>query len=731
MELGKSFIFEKYLGRLNSDNYNELINTVDNKAKEKWGAHLRDYQVKVLELIEEKEREARSHLCVLPTGAGKTEIFISYLKKKLNDFENVFILVPKIELIEEVKLRLKKYGIKEEDIGELSTKKEEIKKINLVLITSLTEKRKHRFFENINNSLLILDEFHNFGTKRNLKLLEEILNSNFKRKLLFTATPFRHDKIDLFDYTQDVVATLDLETLIKHNYLCPYKVVDENIYIENAERKSDIEFIFDEENKYNEDFDIDEEAEFLDIMAKTIAKHIKERKLTLIFTTKRKIANILFERVQKIISEKKGTIFHGELPKKEREKMFLSLKEGKYDYIFAVDLLSEGIDVPFIDQIILIRPLKSLIKFIQTIGRGLRKAEGKKDLKLVCINFIFNEKAYVSGELRYVAMSYKAMLNYYLSQILKTTRESKKKTKAKVEKILKSFSVSKVDRYRYNLLVSNLNPFSEEYQILLRYGFNNFYFLEKVDENYFNVYDVSLDDFKLLFSFPDKDKALEEMLKLFYENASFYFLSYIEKTFLRKNVKKASIEQLNYIHKLISKKDIKNRFKILLKNNLNVLMASNLISFFRLYEILSLKKKLNRDIVFSSYDEEILYLDKTGKILYENQARNLQEIEFILNFTSEKDENFFVSPKLLSYYKEKLGYKDFEALTFSLFVKTKNPYYYIKKENKEKIIKNLNNLEKNYVFIKKFYSEYDDYEVFKLAINEKNFINIKDYLKNI
>ena len=62
--------------------------------------------------------------------------------------------------------------------------------------------------------------------------------------------------------------------------------------------------------------------------------------------------------------------------------------EDALDYIISVDIFSEGVDVPEINQVIMLRPTRSPIIFIQQLGRGLRKAEGKGSV--VIIDFIGN-----------------------------------------------------------------------------------------------------------------------------------------------------------------------------------------------------------------------------------------------------------------------------------------------------------------------------------------------------
>lgn len=64
--------------------------------------------------------------------------------------------------------------------------------------------------------------------------------------------------------------------------------------------------------------------------------------------------------------------------------------DNRLDYILSVDIFSEGVDVPEINQVIMLRPTQSPIVFIQQLGRGLRKTEEKE--YVVVIDFIGNYK---------------------------------------------------------------------------------------------------------------------------------------------------------------------------------------------------------------------------------------------------------------------------------------------------------------------------------------------------
>ncbi len=63
-------------------------------------------------------------------------------------------------------------------------------------------------------------------------------------------------------------------------------------------------------------------------------------------------------------------------------------REDAIDYILSVDIFSEGVDVPEINQVIMLRPTQSPVVFVQQLGRGLRKAIGKE--YVVVLDFIGN-----------------------------------------------------------------------------------------------------------------------------------------------------------------------------------------------------------------------------------------------------------------------------------------------------------------------------------------------------
>ncbi len=66
---------------------------------------------------------------------------------------------------------------------------------------------------------------------------------------------------------------------------------------------------------------------------------------------------------------------------------------GEVDVIFSVDLFNEGLDVPAIDTILLLRPTASPVVFLQQLGRGLRRSEGKT--RVTAIDFVGNHRSFL------------------------------------------------------------------------------------------------------------------------------------------------------------------------------------------------------------------------------------------------------------------------------------------------------------------------------------------------
>lgn len=87
----------------------------------------------------------------------------------------------------------------------------------------------------------------------------------------------------------------------------------------------------------------------------------------------------------------------------DRSAALERLRRREINCIFAVDLFNEGLDLPQVDTILMLRPTQSATIFLQQLGRGLRRAEGKAVLTVM--DFIGQQRREFRFDLRYRALT--------------------------------------------------------------------------------------------------------------------------------------------------------------------------------------------------------------------------------------------------------------------------------------------------------------------------------------
>jgi hypothetical protein len=97
-----------------------------------------------------------------------------------------------------------------------------------------------------------------------------------------------------------------------------------------------------------------------------------------------------------------ATAVSGKTPSDERKKALADLRDGKIRVVFSVDVFNEGVDVPSVDAILMLRPTESATIFLQQLGRGLRKSEDKE----VCtvLDFVGQHRKEFRFDLKYRAL---------------------------------------------------------------------------------------------------------------------------------------------------------------------------------------------------------------------------------------------------------------------------------------------------------------------------------------
>ncbi|QDG52099.1 HIT domain-containing protein [Persicimonas caeni] len=77
----------------------------------------------------------------------------------------------------------------------------------------------------------------------------------------------------------------------------------------------------------------------------------------------------------------------------DRDASLRALKDGELDAVCAVDILNEGVDIPRVDRVVMLRPTESPVVFMQQLGRGLRTADGKDYLTV--LDFVGNHRVFL------------------------------------------------------------------------------------------------------------------------------------------------------------------------------------------------------------------------------------------------------------------------------------------------------------------------------------------------
>jgi len=319
-------------------------------------------------------------LIISATGTGKT--YLSAFDAKAFNPKKLLFVVHRLTIAKDALNTFKKVFGDEKSLGVYSGNKKELD-CDFVFSTIQTiSKPAHlEHFEREHFDYIIIDESHRSGANSYLRLI-----NYFEPKFLLgmTATPERTDGNDIFQlFDHNIAYEIRLNRAMEEDMLSSfhyYGVTD--LFIDNTEveNKTDfnllisterVERIIEKANFYGSDNGITRGLIFCSGKNEAI-------KLSASFNTKglRTVA------------------LTGDSSENEREEAIKKLESDnlneKLDYIFTVDIFNEGIDIPKINQIIMIRPTESAIIFIQQLGRGLRKSEGKGYLTV--IDFIGNYK---------------------------------------------------------------------------------------------------------------------------------------------------------------------------------------------------------------------------------------------------------------------------------------------------------------------------------------------------
>lgn len=316
-------------------------------------------------------------LLISATGTGKTYLS-AFAVKKANP-KRLLFLAHREQILKQACKTFAKI-IPDIQYGILSANHKDFHKPYLfATINMLSKEENLTQFTPTHFDYIIIDETHRAGANSYLKIL-----NYFQPQFLLgmTATPERTDGFDIYQlFDHNIAYEIRLNQAMQENLLCPFHyfgITDITV----------------------DDQEINDNSTFNDLTTDARVTHIinqsqyygfsGERLRGLIFCSQIEEAQILS---QKFNERGFNTIaLSGKDSQETRTNAIHKLEQKErstgLDYIFTVDIMNEGIDIPAINQIIMLRPTKSAIIFVQQLGRGLRKYP-QKDY-VVILDFIGN-----------------------------------------------------------------------------------------------------------------------------------------------------------------------------------------------------------------------------------------------------------------------------------------------------------------------------------------------------
>lgn len=331
-------------------------------------------------------------LLISATGTGKT--FASAFAMRELGFKRVLFLVHRGQLARQTKKSYERVFDSSVSMGLVGGGYHEYDK-DYVFATVQTLNRDQHLsqYKKDEFECIILDEAHHSSADTYQKVM-----SYFKPRLWLgmTATPDRQNDdmegrniYEIFHY--QIAYEIRLQQAMKENMLCPFHYFG----------ISDISMADDKQIGSKK---MDPHV-FQLLTSDERVKHIIEQANYYGFSGDRVKGLVFCSRIDESVelSEKfnsagfRTIALNGTASGEERTKAFERLAMSQddatdeiqpLDYIFSVEILNEGVDIVEVNQVIMLRPTESPIVFIQQLGRGLRKANGKE--YVVILDFIGN-----------------------------------------------------------------------------------------------------------------------------------------------------------------------------------------------------------------------------------------------------------------------------------------------------------------------------------------------------
>lgn len=327
-------------------------------------------------------------LLISSTGTGKT--YASAFAMREMGFRKVLFLAHRNQIAKQALISFQKVFNNVFSMGLVTGKYQQYDKdFVFATIQTLSKTENLERFDKKHFDAIIIDEAHHSAANSYKKIMDYFEPYFW---LGMTATPDkRDDSIDgrniyeIFDH--NVAYEIRLQQAMEEDLLCPFHYFG----ITDLQMISDTGSSKEEQLENFRYLTSDERVSYVMSQAEYYG-YSGERVKGLIFCSRVEEARELSSKFN--TKGWRTIVLSGEDSEETRAEAIERLAgdecESALDYIISVDIFSEGVDVVEINQVIMLRPTQSPIVFVQQLGRGLRKAEGKE--YVVILDFIGNYK---------------------------------------------------------------------------------------------------------------------------------------------------------------------------------------------------------------------------------------------------------------------------------------------------------------------------------------------------
>lgn len=320
-------------------------------------------------------------LVISATGTGKTILSALHVRE-VNPTRMLFVVHREQILDRAIHEFQRVLGGPSGDFGKLSGGSRETNRRYLfATIQTLTRPDVLAIFRPDEFDYILIDEVHRAGAESYRRVID-----HFDPAFLLgmTATPERTDGFNVFElFDFNVPFEIRLNAALEQDMLAPfhyYGVTD--VTFEDGHTTSEATPLARLVSR-----------ERVDHVLRALETYGQagERPRGLIFCSRNEEASelsVLLNQRELRGSRLRTVALSGADPVERREHVVEQLERGEVDYILTVDIFNEGVDIPCINQVVMLRQTQSSIVFVQQLGRGLRKANNKE--YLVVIDFIGN-----------------------------------------------------------------------------------------------------------------------------------------------------------------------------------------------------------------------------------------------------------------------------------------------------------------------------------------------------